>query len=98
MSTIAETIAASLHNDGQTFETDDGASIDEMLEQSSEYWMCSDGSTVTVFDDGSMIVLCDQFWDIVTVKGSRWVDSGGNEWAELDNDGEPYGWAYRRGF
>ena len=94
--TTAETIADSLHNDGQNFETDDGVSIDEMLEQCSAYWGRSDGSTVTVFDDGSMIVLCDAFWDIVTAVDSRWVDSGGNEWAELDDDGEPYGWAYRR--
>jgi hypothetical protein len=92
----AETIAASLNNDGQIFEANDGTTLDELLEQAPRFWQRNDGVTVHVFADGSMILGCDHGWDIVTVENSEWRDSNSETWAVLDENGEPEGWSYRR--
>lgn len=101
--TTAQSIAHKLHNDGQTFETDDGVTLSEMLEQ-APYWDNGTGMTVTVFDDGSMIGRNDEYWDIITVSTNGddqavWVDGAGESdqpWAVLDADDEPAGsWWYR---
>ena len=103
MSTTAEKIAEALHNDGQIFETEDGTSIDEMLEQGAYMWRRND-DTITVFADGSMILYCTEYWDLIEVKTDGdgvnvWVDSACDierPWARLDENDEPIGWQYRR--
>ena len=97
MSTIAETIADSLHNDGQTFITSEGKTLESILDEAGiNYWDRGDGSRAYVFVDGSIILTADVGWDILTTLDGRWIDSSGEAWATLDDDGEPYGWAYRR--
>ena len=104
MSTTAEKIAEALHNDGQIFETDEGVDIEELLEQHRAHFWERNGDTITVFADGSMILYCGEYWDLIEVKTDGdgvnvWVDSAGATeppWARLDENDEPIGWQYRR--
>jgi hypothetical protein len=94
--TEAEKIAERYGDDGQRWEDDDGVQLLDLLaEVKTSRWDRRDGMDVWELEDGSMIVTCDGFWDVVTVNGSRWEDSNGEPLADLHDDGEPKGWGYR---
>ena len=77
--TEAEKIAERYGDDGQRWEDDDGVNIVDLLNDvKTSRWDRRDGMDVWELEDGSLIVTCDGWWDVVTVNGSRWSPPSGS--------------------
>jgi len=89
--TIAQDISKALGEDGGNWETAEGVEFATLVE-AADYRYVKGDTTVYVFEDGSMIV-ASSFWDILTVANldgeDAWIDSNGEVWATLEDDGLP---------
>jgi hypothetical protein len=69
--TIAESIADRFGNDGQNFTDEGGIEIDVVLVQTAlevcayDTSSSADGAHVYRFRDGSALVTCDSYWDVL---------------------------------
>lgn len=91
--TQAETITAAF-GDGQTFEAE-GQNLVEILDAQAwkkHTWggsFFSQNQTIYVLADETMIVVNDQFWDILSRRGDELIDSNGDVYVAVDQDGDP---------
>jgi hypothetical protein len=90
----AQRLSAKYDDDGSNWYTDDDDSIQEDLHQLAHHVWRNDSLALFVFDDGSMMVAGDDWWDLVTHKGRQLVDDNGQVIARTNADGEPIGWNY----
>jgi hypothetical protein len=73
--TTAEQIAAMLGDDGQTWETEDGRSLDQLAEEYGAVTATHPNKhylTRYLFNDGSAIVASEGAWDIEGSKPWSW--------------------------
>jgi len=95
--TVADQIAAA-YGDGQTFMTEAGEYIIDTMTEARWRAYSRGDQTIHIFDDGSMIVVAGDMWDIIVVdEDGHLIDSSGGDWGQADSDGEPSsedGWRY----
>jgi len=89
--TTAQTIAAQLGDDGQTYRTDDGRDLDELCEAAGARTDARGSSVRYDFPDGSSIVdSCGAAWDLGLPEGCHcWAGQGHNE--DCEHAGERAG-------
>ena len=79
--TTADTIADMFENDGQFWENAAGQQIENTIEMHREHsavLALPGGKRIHKFLDVSMVFLCDDFWDVVTLDDDgQFVDSNG---------------------
>jgi hypothetical protein len=82
--TIAETIAALLHDDGQRFTADDGRTLSELAREHSNAIAWRDGRQTgdayrIDFSDGSCITVAGDAWDYGFPNCWCWHGAGHND-------------------
>ncbi len=88
----AQRLSAKYDDDGSNWYTEGGDSIQEDLHQLARHVWRNDFMALFIFGDGSMIATSDDWWDLVTQKGSQVVGGSGEVIARLNTDGDPIGW------
>jgi len=82
--TIADQIADRFDNDGQNFFDADGIAIMEVLDQSPAHCDAHEDHAVFTFEDRSMIVVNDSYWDTLTLL------DGAEGWGLYGSSGDLY--------
>ncbi len=82
---IADRIADQFGNDGVNWEDIDGVLIQDTIEKEAvEMLRIDGGKSIATFRDGSMMFLCDDWWDVVNIDDDgRFIDSNGDDVSPL---------------
>ena len=92
--TIAETITEQFPC-GQTFQDAQGRELEEVLKEAAhkvyKHSGCHNRQSAVLYEmyDESYIVINDQFWDVLTLSECCLLDSNGDVYVNIDEDGDP---------